>query len=64
MLDAQEGALRISDIVRDMRSLAKTDAEAGGWFELDEAIRSALRIARMETMRQADVQTELPGGSR
>ncbi len=62
VLDAREGALRISDIVRDMRSLAKTDAEAGGWFELDEAIRSALRIARVETMRQASVETELPGG--
>ncbi|HYO73163.1 MAG TPA: response regulator [Archangium sp.] len=62
VLDAREGALRISDIVRDMRSLAKTDEEAGGWFELNEAIRSALRIARIETMRQASVETQLPGG--
>lgn len=62
VLDAGEGALRISDIVRDMRSLAKTDEEAGGWFELDEAVRSALRIARVETMRQANVQMELPRG--
>ncbi|WNG55383.1 response regulator [Archangium gephyra] len=62
VLDAREGGLRISDIVRDMRSLAKTDAEAGGWFELDEAIRSALRIARLETMRQASVETQLPRG--
>ncbi|HZI05931.1 MAG TPA: response regulator [Archangium sp.] len=62
VLDAREGALRISDIVRDMRSLGKTDAEAGGWFELNEAIRSALRIAQMDTMKQASVQTELPGG--
>jgi signal transduction histidine kinase len=62
VLDAREGAHRISDIVRDMRSLGKTDAEAGGWFELNEAIRSALRIARLETMRQASVETELPGG--
>ncbi|WPB75000.1 response regulator [Archangium violaceum] len=62
VMDAREGGLRISDIVRDMRSLAKTDAEAGGWFELDAAIRSALRIARLETMRQASVETQLPGG--
>jgi signal transduction histidine kinase/CheY-like chemotaxis protein len=62
VLDAREGALRISDIVRDMRSLARMDDEAGGWFDLNEAIRSALRIARVETGRRADVQAELPDG--
>ncbi|MGZ3460605.1 MAG: sensor histidine kinase, partial [Archangium sp.] len=61
-LDAREGALRISDIVRDMRSLARTDDEAGGWFDLNEAIRSALRIARIETTRRAIVQSDLLDG--
>lgn len=62
VLDAREGALRISDIVRDMRSLARMDDEAGGWFELNEAIRSALRIARVETTRRAIVQADLLDG--
>jgi signal transduction histidine kinase len=62
VVDAREGAHRISDIVRDMRSLARTDEEGGGWFELNEAIRSALRIARIETTRRAVVQTELAEG--
>ncbi|WP_146210033.1 hybrid sensor histidine kinase/response regulator [Vitiosangium sp. GDMCC 1.1324] len=62
VLDAREGALRISDIVRDMRSLARMDDEAGGWFELNEAIRSALRIARVETTRRAVVQADLLDG--
>lgn len=62
VLDAREGALRISDIVRDMRSIARTDEEAGGWFDLNEAIRSALRIARVETTRRAIVQADLLDG--
>ncbi|WP_309895064.1 response regulator [Archangium sp.] len=61
--DAREGAHRISDIVRDMRALARTDEdEAGGWFNLNDAIRSALRIARMETTQQASVHAELIDG--
>jgi len=62
VLDAREGAHRISDIVRDMRSLARTDDEDGGWFDLNEAIRSALRIARLETTQRADVQAQLAEG--
>ena len=60
--DAREGAHRISDIVRDMRALARTDDEAGGWFDLNDAIRSALRIARVETTQRASVQAELIEG--
>ncbi len=60
--DANEGAHRISDIVRDMRALSRTDDEAGGWFDLNDAIRSALRIARVETTQRADVQAELVEG--
>jgi signal transduction histidine kinase/DNA-binding response OmpR family regulator len=62
ILDAREGAHRISDIVRDMRALARTDDEAGGWFDLNEAIRSALRIARVETSQRASVETQLAEG--
>ncbi|WP_257461023.1 hybrid sensor histidine kinase/response regulator [Archangium lipolyticum] len=62
VLDAREGAHRISDIVRDMRSLARTDDEDRGWFDLNEAIRSALRIARIETTQRADVKTQLAEG--
>jgi two-component system NtrC family sensor kinase len=62
VVDAHEGAFRISDIVRDMRSLARTDDDAGDWFDLNEAIRSALRIARVETTQRAHVTTELLEG--
>jgi two-component system, NtrC family, sensor kinase len=62
VLDAHEGASRISDIVRDMRSLARTDEDSGDWFDLNEAIRSALRIARVETTQRAHVTAELIEG--
>jgi signal transduction histidine kinase len=60
--DAREGARRIGDIVRDMRALSRTDDEAGGWFDLNDAIRSALRIARVETAQRASVEAELIEG--
>lgn len=62
VLDAHEGATRISDIVRDMRSLARTEEDSGEWFDLNEAIRSALRIARVETTQRAHVTAELIEG--
>jgi signal transduction histidine kinase len=62
VVEAHEGASRISDIVRDMRSLARTDDDSGDWFDLNEAIRSALRIARVETTQRAHVTAELIEG--
>lgn len=62
LAEASEGAHRISDIVRDMRALARTEQGAGGWFELGEALRSALRIARVELQQRAELVTEFAEG--
>lgn len=60
--DAREGAHRISDIVKDMRALARTEEPGGEWFDLNDAIRSALRIARSETASRAHVHADLAEG--
>jgi two-component system NtrC family sensor kinase len=60
--EAHEGARRICEIVRDMRALSRTDDASVGWFDLNEAIRSALRITRAETTPAATVTVELTEG--
>jgi signal transduction histidine kinase len=60
--EAYEGTRRICEIVRDMRALSRMDDASAGWFELNEAIRSALRITRAETTPAATVTVELAEG--
>jgi two-component system NtrC family sensor kinase len=60
--EASEGTRRICEIVKDMRALSRMDDGAAGWFELNEAIRSALRITRAETTPAATVIVELADG--
>jgi signal transduction histidine kinase/DNA-binding response OmpR family regulator len=60
--EAYEGTRRISEIVRDMRALSRLDDASAGWFDLNEAIRSALRITRAETTPSAVVTVELAEG--
>ncbi|HEX8705584.1 MAG TPA: response regulator, partial [Myxococcaceae bacterium] len=60
--EAYEGTRRISEIVRDMRALSRLDDASAGWFDLNEAIRSALRITRAETTPAAMVTVELTEG--
>jgi signal transduction histidine kinase len=60
--DAREGALHIAEIVRDMRSLSRMDGGGEGWFNLNEALRSALRIARLQTEQQARIEVEVAQG--
>ena len=57
--DAREGAVHIAEIVRDMRSLSRMDRGSEGWFPLNEALRSALRIARLQTEQQARIEVEV-----
>ncbi|MHB8896876.1 MAG: sensor histidine kinase, partial [Candidatus Geothermincolia bacterium] len=57
--EAEEGAIRIRDIVRDMRSLAKNDEEKLAVVDLNEPIRSALRVAGAEIRHRATVVTRL-----
>ncbi len=60
--EAYEGTRRICEIVRDMRALSRLDDASAGWFDLNEAIRSALRITRAETTPAAVVTVELAEG--
>jgi two-component system, NtrC family, sensor kinase len=60
--EAYEGTRRICEIIRDMRALSRMDDATAGWFELNEAIRSALRITRAETTPAAMVVVELADG--
>ncbi len=60
--EAYEGTRRICEIVRDMRALSRMDDATTGWFELNEAIRSALRITRAETTPAATLTVELAEG--
>jgi signal transduction histidine kinase len=60
--EAYEGTRRICEIVRDMRALSRLDDASAGWFDLNEAIRSALRITRAETTPAAIVTVELAEG--
>jgi signal transduction histidine kinase len=60
--EAYEGTRRICEIIKDMRALSRMDDTTAGWFELNEAIRSALRITRAETTPAAVVVVELAEG--
>ncbi|KFE68001.1 response regulator [Hyalangium minutum] len=60
--EAYEGTRRICEIIRDMRALSRMDDATAGWFDLNEAIRSALRITRAETTPAAMVVVELSDG--
>ncbi len=60
--EAYEGTRRICEIVRDMRALSRVDDASVGWFDLNEAIRSALRITRAETAPVATVSVDLAEG--
>jgi signal transduction histidine kinase len=60
--EACEGTRRICEIIRDMRALSRMDDTAANWFDLNEAIRSALRITRAETTPAASVVVELAEG--
>ncbi len=57
--DLGAGATRIADIVRDLRSLARRDESKPMMFDLNEPIRSALRITGAELRHRAVVRTDL-----
>jgi signal transduction histidine kinase/DNA-binding response OmpR family regulator len=57
--DLGAGASRIRDIVRDIRSLARRDESKPAMFDLNEAIRSALRMTGAELRHRATVETQL-----
>ena len=59
LLGAERGALRIMEIVRDVRLISRSDETAPSVFDLGDAVRSALRIAGAQLRRTAELQLEL-----
>ena len=57
--ELREGALRVRDIVREIGVLARADAPTSAVFDLNEAVRSALRIAGMQLRHLATVTDRL-----
>jgi len=55
---ASEGAARIGEIVRDMGSLSRKDSGARDRVDLNQVIRSALRLFAVEVRRRAKVATQ------
>jgi signal transduction histidine kinase len=57
--DALEGAERIRDIVKDVRVLSRGNAGPEALFDLNDAVRSAIRVCRGETLHRAEVSMDL-----
>lgn len=56
--EIREGALRVADIVRDLSALARTEDGTPPIFDLNESIRSALRLTGLK-LKRATVIEEL-----
>lgn len=59
LADAEDGAQRIREIVHDLRSLARGDDTRDSIIDLNEVIRSALRMTSAELRARAKVSTLL-----
>jgi len=57
--DALEGAVRIRDVVRDLRSMVRSETEAKEPFDVNDSIHAALRISAAELRSTAEVSLEL-----
>lgn len=62
--DVREGAARVRDILRDTRALANNQTLEPTVFDVNEAIRSALRIVAAELRHKTEVTTQLADGLR
>jgi CheY-like chemotaxis protein/two-component sensor histidine kinase len=60
--DVREGAARVRDILRDTRALAHNHDLAPVPFDINEAIRSSLRVVAAEIRHKAEVVTRLETG--
>ncbi|OGQ89256.1 MAG: hypothetical protein A2289_07840 [Deltaproteobacteria bacterium RIFOXYA12_FULL_58_15] len=60
--EAEDGATRIRDIVRDLRALGRRNDDKHVPVDLNEAVRSALRIAGAELRSRSNVVTRLGDG--
>jgi signal transduction histidine kinase len=57
--DALEGSQRAASIVRDLRLFARANDGSRGAFDVNDAVRMALRMAQHELKHRATVVTEL-----
>ncbi|MDB5219323.1 MAG: sensory box histidine kinase/response regulator [Myxococcaceae bacterium] len=57
--DSQEGAARVSGIVRDLLSLSRADDEASGPVDIRSVVDSCLKIAHSEMRHRARVVTDI-----
>ncbi len=62
--DVRDGAVRVRDILRDTRALAHNQNVKPCVFDVNEAIRSALRIVAAELRHKTDVTLQLADGLR
>lgn len=60
--ETEEGLTRIREIASDMRTLAKSDNERFLKMDINDAIRTALRMANAELCQRASVLTRLGAG--
>jgi signal transduction histidine kinase len=60
--DIRDGALRVRDIMRDLRSLARNRESRPVVFELAAAVRSATRVVAAELRHKANIITDLTDG--
>lgn len=62
--DVREGAARVRDMLHDTRALANNQALEPTVFDVNEAIRSALRIVAAELRHKTEITTQLADGLR
>ena len=60
--DAQEGAARVSGIVRDLRALSRGDDETRGPIDVIDVLLSSLKMAQNEIRHRATVVRDLREG--
>jgi signal transduction histidine kinase/CheY-like chemotaxis protein len=59
LADAHDGALRVRDVVRDLRVLSRADGELVGAVELREVLESCLKMASNEVRFRARIVSRL-----
>lgn len=59
LVDAREGALRMQQIVRDLRSLGRSGAEELFYVDMRSVVETAMRLAGPELAHAGDVTVEL-----
>jgi len=59
LVEAREGAARVRDIVRDLKTFSREGADAGGVCDVREVLRSSMNLAQNEIRHRARTVMEL-----